>query len=155
MEKTFKFIRASRKVFIELIDSLSVEELNHVPGGFNNNIIWNFGHIVVSTQALCYVRGGIKSDVSSIKFFASYAKGTKPSYYVEETEIEELKALAFSTIDQIEADYKAGVFSQIAAFDTSTYQETMDNFEEVLAMSSGHDNLHLGYALALRRVINM
>lgn len=154
MEKVFKFIRASRKVFIELIDGLSVEELNHVPGGFNNNIIWNFGHIVVSTQALCYIRGGIRPDASSIKFAEYYAKGTKPSYYVEEAEIAELKALALSTIDQIEADYKAGLFNNLRPFETSTYHESMDSFDEVLAMTSGHDNLHLGYALALRRVIN-
>lgn len=155
MEKTFKFIRASRKVFVELIDSLTVEEVNHVPQGFNNNIIWNFGHIVVSTPALCYVRTGIKSDTSWIKFFEYYTKGTKPTYMVEEAEIAELKELALSSIDQIETDFKAGLFKNFRAFDTSTYYESMDTFEEVLAMSSGHDNLHLGYALALRRVINM
>lgn len=154
MEKVFNFIRSSRKVFVELIDGLSTEELNHVPGGFNNNIIWNFGHIVVSTQSLCYVRSGVKPDASFIKFVEHYAKGTKPSYYVEEAEIAELKALALSTIDQIEADYKAGLFNNITPFETSTYFESMDSFEEVLAMTTGHDNLHFGYALALRRVIN-
>lgn len=152
MEKNFKFIRDSRKAFIELLDGLSLEQLNHIPAGFNNNIIWNFGHIVVTTPALSYVRTGVKTDVV-IKYREAYAKGTKPAYTVGEAEIEELKSLALTSIDQIEADYKAGVFNQITAFDTSTYGVLMDSFDELLAMTSGHDNLHFGYALAQRRII--
>jgi hypothetical protein len=153
MEKVFKFIRDSRKAFVELVDGLTVEQLNHIPAGFNNNIIWNFGHIVVSTQALCYVRTVIRPDASAIKYFGAYAKGTKPTYNVGAAEIEELKALAIQSIDQIEADYRAGVFDRIKPFETSTYYAEMDDIAEVLAMTSGHDNLHLGYALAQRRII--
>ena len=34
--------------------TLTIEELNKIPEGFNNNIIWNFGHVIVSQQIICY-----------------------------------------------------------------------------------------------------
>ena len=59
----FKYIRRNRELFLELVNSLSIEQLNKIPEGFNNNIAWNFGHIVVTTQTLCYVRSGVKPDM--------------------------------------------------------------------------------------------
>ncbi|GHE41329.1 DinB family protein [Sphingobacterium griseoflavum] len=153
MDNVFNFITDARKAFIELIDSLTAEELNHIPEGFNNNIIWNFGHIVVSTQALCYVRTGIKSDTSAIQYLSAYAKGTKPTYTVDPEEIADLRALALSTIQQIYADYDKGIFNNITPFETSTYKSSLNTIEEVLITTVGHDNLHFGYALAQKRAL--
>ena len=154
MESVFKFIKESRQAFIQLVDSLSLAQLNSIPEGFNNNIIWNFGHIVVSSQTLCYSRTGIKEGVSWVKYVDAYAKGTKPTYFVEQAEVDELKAIALSSIDAIENDYKAGVFDIITAYDTATYGATMNSIEDVLTTSIGHDNLHFGYAVAQKRIIN-
>lgn len=154
MEKVFKFIRDERKAFIQLVDSLSIEQLNEVPNGFNNNIIWNFGHIVVTLPILCYVRTGIWADVSSIKYATEYAKGTKPTYPVSQEEVEDLKALAISTVDQLEADYNAGKLESITAFETSTYGALLSAIEEIILTNVGHDSLHYGYALAQKRTIN-
>ena len=154
MEKVFKFIIDTRRAFIQLVDSLSIEQLNEIPEGFSNNIIWNFGHIVVSTPGLCYVRTGLKTDASFIKYGAAYTKGSKPTYTVTAEEVEELKKLAIATIREIEADYAKGVFKNITAVTTATYNESMDSFEELLVMTSGHDNLHYGYAKAQQKLIN-
>ncbi|NGF55266.1 DinB family protein [Parapedobacter sp. SGR-10] len=152
MKETFKYIIQARKAFIELVDGLSLEQLNHIPDGFNNNIIWNFGHIVVATQGLCYLRTGVRPDYT-IKYGPAYTKGTKPTYTVSQEEVEDLKALAIQTIEQIEKDYQAGIFKEITPFETSTYNEVMPTIEDVVITSAGHDNLHFGYALAQRRII--
>ncbi|ADY52900.1 hypothetical protein Pedsa_2352 [Pseudopedobacter saltans DSM 12145] len=152
-EQVFNFIIQTRQAFIQLVDSLSVEELNRIPEGFNNNIIWNFGHIVVSTQTLCYVRTGIKNDASEVKYNDDYRKDTKPSRYINSDEINELKSLALSTIESIREDYKKGFFKNVQSFATSTYKVEMNSFEEVLVTTSGHDNIHLGYALAQKKLI--
>lgn len=153
MKETFKFITDARKAFIQLLDTLSLEELNEIPAGFSNNIIWNFGHIVVSTQTLCYVRTGITSDTAAIKYLDAYKKGSKPSYFVSTAEVSELKELALSTIERIEKDHENGVFQKIQPYDTATYGASLLNFSEVLITTSGHDNLHLGYAMAQRRAL--
>lgn len=152
MQKTFKYIIQARKTFIELVDGLSLEQLNHIPTGFNNNIIWNFGHVVVATQGLCYLRTGVKPDYV-VKYGAAYNRGTKPTYAVSQEEVEDLKALAIQTIEQIEKDYNAGLFAVTTPFSTSTYKEIMPTIEDVITTSAGHDNLHLGYALAMKRLL--
>lgn len=154
MENTFKFTIQTRKAFIQLIDSLTLEQLNEIPPGFNNNIIWNFGHIVVVAPALCYLRSGISTDMSKVKYLQSYVKGSKPSYFVSQEEVDDLKVLAITTIEQIEKDYSTGLFKEIKPFATDTYRETMTTIEEVIQLSAGHDNLHFGYAIAQKRIIN-
>lgn len=153
MTETFKFIIDARKAFIQLLDGLSLEEINQIPDGFNNNIIWNFGHIVVSTQTLCYVRTGISTDASSVKYRDTYKKGAKPTYFVTAKEVADLKTLAVSTIEKIEEDYKKGLFQNIQPYDTATYGATLHNFADVLITTAGHDSLHFGYAIAQRRII--
>src|SRR5690606_5035876 len=139
MEKVFEFIITGRKAFIELIDGLSIEELNHIPEGFNNNIIWNFGHIVVSTQTLAYVRTGTWPDKSVVKYVEAYEKGSKPSYFVNAPEIEQLKALVITSIRKIEEDYRQGIFKDIQTYSTSTYGALLQDIEDVLVTSIGHD----------------
>lgn len=153
MEKEFKFIIDARKAFIALVDSLSIDELNQIPHGFNNNIAWNFGHIVVSTQTLCYVRTGIKPDASDVKFVSAYKKDSKPTSFISSEEIQELKAIAITSVEKIQADYQNGLFATITPYSTGTYGTTLATFEEVLITTIGHDNLHLGYAQAQRRVL--
>lgn len=153
MDKTFKFIIDSRMAFACLLDELSVEEINEIPAGFNNNIIWNFGHIVVSTPILCYVRTGIWADSDAIPYVAAYQKGTKPTYTVGAEEANELREQAISTIRQLESDYRRGLFAAMQPFDTATYGTSIDNFEELLATTAGHDNLHYGYAMAQKKII--
>lgn len=151
MNEVFEFIINSRKAFIQLVDGLTIEQLNKIPDGYNNNIIWNFGHVVVSTQTLCYVRTGILADASSIKFNEFYRKDTRPTYTVTAEEVLELKALALESIEQIKDDYTSGVLASINPFSTSTYGVEMKSIEEVLITTVGHDNVHYGYAWALKK----
>lgn len=151
--QVFNFIVQSRQAFIQLVDSLSVEELNEIPAGFNNNIIWNFGHIVVTTQTLSYVRTGILKDASEVKYNEDFKKGSVPERTISAEEINELKSLAISTIQNIKEDYQKGFFGPIQPFSTSTYKAEINSFEEVLATSVGHDNIHFGYALAQSKLV--
>lgn len=153
MENLFNFIIQSRKAFIDLIDGLTLTELNSIPEGYNNNVIWNFGHIVVATQGLCYLRTGIVSDPKFIKYGSAYTKGSKPTYSVTQSEVDDLKALAIATIEKLKDDYNARLFKQITPFATDTYKETLSTIEEVITLTVGHDNLHYGYAIAQKRAI--
>lgn len=153
MEEVFKFMLDSRKAFIDTLNELSIEELNEIPAGFSNNIIWNFGHIVVSTPLLCYVRTGVWKAGDSIEYVETFKKGTRPHEPISEEIIEKLKEKALSSIQQLEEDYTNGVFVNMQAFDTSTYHSSLQNMKDVLITCVGHDNLHYGYAKALIKKI--
>ena len=41
------------------ISSLSPRQLNEIPPGFNNNIIWNLAYLIACQQGVCYFCGGL------------------------------------------------------------------------------------------------
>ncbi|WP_257668927.1 DinB family protein [Parapedobacter tibetensis] len=149
----FNYIKRTRELFVRLLEELSLEEINEVPNGFRNNIGWNFGHIVVSTQALCYLRTGIVLQDIEIPFFGTYQKGSKPEKWIAAEELETLKTQAFTSIERIERDIQDGVFAEISPYATSTYGVEMNNIHEIITCTLMHDNLHLGYATALKKAV--
>src|SRR5690606_20852382 len=148
----FEYIKQTQVTFSRLLGELSIDEINTIPEGFRNNIGWNFGHIVVSTQGLCYRRTNVQPD-REIPFQSAYAKGTVPPSWIGAEELEILKSQAVETILQIEQDYKKEVFTSITPYATATYGLEMDTIAEVLTVTLAHDNLHLGYANALKKAV--
>ncbi len=151
-EFVFRYIRRNREIFLQLVESLSIEQLNKIPEGFRNNIAWNFGHIVVSTQNLCYVRSGVKPGLD-IPFKSKFGKDTKPESFISQEEIDELKKQLLATIDELEKDYAAGVFKNITPYSTSTYKHEMHSIDEIITCTLAHDSLHYGYALAQKKLV--
>ncbi|WP_407635809.1 DinB family protein [Solitalea canadensis] len=41
----------------------TIDQLNKVPAGFNNNLIWNIGHEIVAQQALIYKSSGLEGYI--------------------------------------------------------------------------------------------
>lgn len=152
MQYALKYIRRINENFIELISDLSIEQLNEIPEGYNNNIIWNFGHIVNTTPALCYLRTGVDPNFQ-VPLLTKYNRGTKPGELVSQEEVEELKALAFSYLDKIEKDYAAGIFQKITPFATITFKHEMETIDELLTCITAHTSLHLGIANAMKKQI--
>jgi hypothetical protein len=155
MKNVFPYIRRNRSLFIELIDSLTLAQINAVPDGFQNSIVWNFGHIGVSTVALVYKRTGIWPAHAEIPFFERYRKGSKHEIDADEDHMAFLKAYSLSSIDQLEQDYQAGVFASMEGYATHTYGLHMSTIEEVITCTLAHDSLHLGYALAQKRALKL
>ena len=151
-ETVFKYIRKNRELFLNLADNLTIEQLNKIPEGFNNNIIWNMGHIVVSTQSLCYLRTGVRPEMK-IPFIKKYGKDSKPDSFITLQEIDELKHQLVSTIDNIEEDVKGDIFKNITPYTTVTYKYEMHSIEEILTCTLAHDSLHFGYALAQKKLV--
>lgn len=152
MEYVFTYIRETRRALKKIVDGLDTDTLNYIPEGFNNNIIWNFGHIYVATLGLVYVRTGI-DKTKEIPYLKKYAKGSKPGQYVDDHEIAFLKEHVFSSIDSLEADYKNNVFKHIEPFATETYGKMMTSIEEVITCTLAHDNFHFGYVKALQKAV--
>lgn len=153
MNKYFEVIRITRNNFIELVSGLSIEQLNKIPAGFNNNIAWNFCHIVVTTQALCYRLAGLEVTIDP-EIIDRYKKGTKPEGFINQAEINFFKKLALSNIDQLEADYSNGVFKdQPFTHYPTSFNIILDRIEDAISMVQTHDALHYGYAQAQRRSV--
>src|SRR6476620_1182919 len=99
MHQTFEITRTSRKVLSQFLQGYSLEQLNKVPEGFSNNLIWNIGHIVVVQQMLVYKLSGLPVMVSD-EMVEKYKRGTRPEGIVLQDEVDEIQSLLFETINQ-------------------------------------------------------
>ncbi|WP_347923470.1 DinB family protein [Pontimicrobium sp. SW4] len=151
MNYQFDITLKNRTILNSFFEKCSLEELNKVPEGFNNNIIWNLAHVIVTQQLLVYGLSGLPM-MTNDDLVAKYRKGTKVEGNVTQKEVEEIKGLLFSTLKQTEEDYKKGVFKQYNTYTTST-NSTMTNVEEAIAFNNFHEGIHLGYILALKRAL--
>jgi len=151
MEKQFEILRKTRNFLLSIINELTPEQINQVPEGFNNNIAWNFGHLIAAQQGVCYKRAGLPMIIDE-ELFTRFKPETKPEGEMGENEVESLKSLLLSTIDDLEADYKTGKFNGYKPW-TTRYGVQIDHIEDAISFLSFHDGLHVGYVMALRKAL--
>mgnify|MGYP000953304834 CR=1 FL=1 len=151
MESTFKIWETNRKHFAQLIDRYTLEQLNKIPEGFSNNLVWNIGHIIVAQQGLVYRLSGLTINVTD-EMNEKYRNGSKPTGTTTQAELDELKVLLFSLLEQTKEDYAAGKFSTYNEYTTGTgfhLASTKDAFE----FNNYHEGLHFGFMMNIRKFI--
>jgi len=151
MEEAFKITRVSRQIYSSFFDQYSLEQLNKVPVGFNNNIIWNIGHIVVAQQALVYLASGNQPMISK-ELMALYTRGTKPERNVTQEEADEIKELLFDTIKKSHEDYKRGLFINYPERKTE-FGFILSSIEDAITFNNYHEGVHLGIIMSLRKFV--
>ena len=87
IQKAIEILKMPRLGVLEQLKDLSIEQLNTIPPGFNNNIIWNLGHIIAAQQGVCYRRANVEPVVNA-DFLAQYGAGSKPDKFLGEDHIE-------------------------------------------------------------------
>ncbi len=152
MNYSIEIIRKTRVNVLDLVDGLSIKQLNKVPEGFNNNLIWNIGHLVAAQQNICYKRAGFPLVIDEA-FFDTYKSGTKPEGDVDEAGFGHIKQLLASTIDRLELDYSKGIFTDYKAW-TARYNFEISSIDEAITFLPFHEGLHTGYIIALKRALS-
>lgn len=143
MQSAFEFSIAVRKKIIQLIENLSLEQLNFIPEGFNNNLAWNFGHIVNTTEALAYIASGV-NPLLTIPFKEDYGKGSKPLRHINSEEINHFKERAFTSIEKVKNDIINGKISDVTPYVTETFGMSNDSPESIMQCIAMHDSYHYG-----------
>lgn len=151
MDKKIEIIKKVRKNLLDSVANLSIDQLNEIPLGFNNNIAWNFGHIIAAQQGVCYKRANLNPVVEE-NYFNTYKPGTKPEQTINNTDFERIKELLFSSIDQFDTDYKKNLFAIYPTWTTSQAIE-INSIDAAINFILFHDGLHIGYIMALKRII--
>ena len=141
----------TRKNFLRLVESLTEEQLNHIPKGLNNNIIWNFGHSIVTQQLLCYSLSGNRMYTDK-EMVHKYRIGSKPEETVTKEEIDLLKKLALELPAKMEEDLNTEMFKEFKEYTTS-HNVTLSNIDDAVKFNNVQEGLHLGYAMALRNMV--
>lgn len=144
-------VRKTRQHLLDQIRPLSTEQWNLVPPGFNNNIIWNIGHMIAAQQGICYLRASEPMHIEDA-FFNFYKTGSKPTSFVGPEEIEMVKELLFSTLDRLEADVQNNQFPGYTTW-TTRYGIDIQNIQEALTFLLYHEGLHGGIVKAMKNIV--
>lgn len=150
MKHSFNILQTTRKRWQELLNDCNVADANHIPKLFNNNIIWNAGHVLATQQLLCYGLSGLPFTIDE-KLVNTYRKGTRPSESVDRKFLVTIKELMLSTAEQLEHDYENGIFQKFSDYRTS-YGFELHNIEEAISFNNTHEAMHLGFAKAIKKL---
>lgn len=151
MEATFKIWETSRNLYLNIIERYSLEQLNKIPEGFSNNLVWNLGHIIVSQQGLVYRLSGLPMKVTP-EMMDNYKNGSRPTGAVSHEEVDELKVSLFSLLEKTKQDYANGLFTTYNEYTTSTGFH-LASVKEAIEFNNYHEGIHLGYMMNIKKFI--
>jgi hypothetical protein len=151
MKSVFEAQRVIREVLLKILDNYSLEQLNKIPEGFNNNIIWNAAHCVAVQQALVYKLSGLPTLVSA-EFILKYSKGAKPEGDVSKEEVDEIKELLSTTWEKTQKDYADNFFVNFHEYTTSL-GNTITDIEQALQFNNYHEGIHTGVIMSIRKFV--
>ena len=78
--------------------------------------------------------------------------GTKPDGWYDEPFVNEVKALLFSTFEQLREDINTDIFQEFNPFLTALKFEINDR-EKAVAFNQYHEALHMGHILNIRKFL--
>ena len=148
---SFEILRITRENILSIIEKMDYEQLNKIPPGFNNNLVWNLGHVIVTQQLLCYKLSGLDLKIDP-ELVDKYRKGSKPEGLVPQAEVDLLKNYALEMVKVMEADYNNKVFQAYNTYTTS-FRITLDHIDKAIEFNNVHEGMHLGTMIALKNVL--
>lgn len=151
MQDTFEVARTGRRMLNSYFENYTLEQLNKIPEGFNNNLFWNIAHVVITQQLLVYKLSGLPMVISD-ELVEKYRKGTKPEQDATQEEVDYIRSLVFSTVDQLEEDYNNGVFVNYQEYPTST-GFILKSAKGAINFNNFHEGLHLGVLMSIRKFV--
>lgn len=151
MESVFKTWKTGRNLFAAYFDNYTVAQLNKIPAGFSNNLIWNIGHVIAAQQSLIY-RLGNQPMLISNDLFELYKPGSKPTSQTTAAEIQELKQLLMALIEPTVNDFNSGKFITFTERTTGTGFH-LGNLQDAFEFNNFHEGLHLGFMMNIRKFV--
>ncbi|MFP2995472.1 DinB family protein [Spongiivirga sp. MCCC 1A20706] len=138
----------NRKLLYHYLKTIPLSTLNYIPEGFKNNIIWNIGHIVSTQQGIIQGLAG-RPMVVDANFISLYKKGTKPERDATKDEVEDLKKLVFSTLEQTIKDYENGDLKDYKGLHIATTNSDITTIDDAISFNLFHEGVHVGIIMAL------
>jgi hypothetical protein len=155
MDNRIEKIKKVRLFLLNQIKELSADQLNKIPNGFNNNIIWNLVHLIGAQQGICYLRAG-QSAIIPEKYIAPFFTNTKPERIIVEEEIKEIQTLLIDTIDTLQRDFAKELFKSYTPSPNilRVYGFEVKGIDDALEFLLYHEGYHSGCVLALKRAVS-
>ncbi|MEQ2525231.1 DinB family protein [Bacillaceae bacterium CLA-AA-H227] len=147
-EVLFNQLATYRSELIGVAQSVTAEEAESIPNGFNNNIRWNLGHVYLDQYL--WIQSVTKEKVNVPAEFQSwFAYGTSPSDFTKETPtLEELIVLLEQQPEDIKSVYGERLEEKLVPTEMG-----MHTIEQVLIRTIFHEGMHLQAILDIKKCL--
>lgn len=146
--KQLRFVRGNT---IKQITGIDEKETHTVPQGFNNNILWNLGHILLVHEKFSFALTNEKMELP--KDFAEwFAPGTKPGNWgMQISSLDEIILLLSKQIDRVEQTLEHRLEEYLEKpFVTSSGLEIL-TVKECLSFCLYHEAMHFATIKAIKQ----
>jgi len=140
-----------RAALVALLSPLDEAAWLHIPEGFNNNLLWQAGHVMVTQQMLSY--GLAQQDLLiSREILMAFRKGSSPKRWSTPPDPTQVLDLLTTLPERFAADYAAGRFTSFTPFPTAL-GPTLNTLEDAIHFNNYHEALHFGTIRAYLRLV--
>lgn len=151
ISKQFEMLRGFT---LTMINHLKEEQIDIVPDGFNNNIRWNIGHILVAQDYLLYGRDQAANIVKP-GYVELFNQGTKPADWTGEVpSLATLAADLEAQMSRIEKDFGHRWDEKLPKPFILRPGTEMTTYGEVMIFTLYHEGWHVGYIQSLKRAMS-
>jgi hypothetical protein len=149
MQQILDIFEQNRKNILSLIGELTLEEVNTIPFGFNNNIIWNAGHLLLSQQFLLYHLSDLPMMDFTKEYIPKFGVGTIPDGNASQSEFDFLINALVTSNKKVIEDYNKGIFKTYSPYTSEYFGVTIQNIEEAIHFNTYHEGFHFGFMKAI------
>jgi hypothetical protein len=150
LAKSFQLAQFMRAVSVKTIEGLSHDQLLAVPDKFNNNILWNVGHLLFYDCQFTYGRCGLEVPLPE-SYGAVFQHQSSPADWGESPDVDAVVDGFANIYAKIEAAATSGDFER---FEPMPFNELeFSTLEEILAFQTAHEGMHLGRIVALKKFL--
>jgi len=151
MALSFESLISNRKSHVRLLESHSLNQLNYIPEGFNNNMFWNIAHSAATLQLLVYSLSNSQWRISK-EIVKGFRNGTRPERPYTQKEVDAVKEILISSAVQCQKDYEEGYFGEYNAFKIGNRIE-LKTVEDAIDFNLYHEGIHMGCLQAMKRLV--
>lgn len=151
VSSVIKTWKTTRFWFLDLANRYDNDQLNVIPHGFNNNLIWHLGHVISVQDTLIYKSTGVSSTLPD-DLRLKYKPGTRPENVADGTEIDLIKSLLLAQIDWTEKDMAQQLFGPFQERTLSTGYH-LGSLEDAFVFNNFHEGLHMGYFMGIKKLV--
>lgn len=147
----FKNYRAMRFYAWDVVKDLTDAQMNVIPPGAVNNMLWNLGHVIADECNMLYTPSGLPSPLPP-EYTGLFDPETSPRGWAEPPKVQEVREQAQALGKRVEGDYKAGVFRRFEAYALGE-SFRLNTIEEAIAYCALHESMHIGVNITLKRIV--
>jgi uncharacterized protein (DUF1810 family) len=132
-----------RKGTLKIIEVTEEPQLTMIPKGFNNNILWNLGHIYVIQEQMVFPPMGEPSHLNEPLIHLFNKKTTPMNWTIEPPTLDELTTLLKNQTTRIRDTFGDRPDDNLLQPFTLFKSLTFNSLSDVLTFTMFHEGMHL------------